>query len=105
MIIGEYAILEGAEAVVAAVDRRVYATLSPTGDALPPEAAAAQREAEGQLGVTLVGQPVLDVNREKLILEKLQKINSGPLSNEAIEIIFKKIIEESRNLESEIAKD
>jgi phosphomevalonate kinase len=71
MIIGEYAVLEGADAIVAAVDRRVTATLSATGDALPPEAAAAQREAERQLGVTL-GEPVaLDVSQLKTGGQKL----------------------------------
>jgi phosphomevalonate kinase len=51
MIAGEYAVLEGAEAVVAAVGRRAYARLgSGAQEALPPEAAAARAAAEHKLG-------------------------------------------------------
>jgi phosphomevalonate kinase len=51
MIAGEYAVLEGAEAVVAAVGRRAYARLgSGAQEVLPPEAAAARAAAERKLG-------------------------------------------------------
>jgi phosphomevalonate kinase len=51
MIAGEYAVLEGVEAVVAAVGRRAYATLGPgTQTALPPEVAATRAVAERLLG-------------------------------------------------------
>jgi mevalonate kinase len=52
MLAGEYAVLEGAEAVVVAVDRRAYAQLGPgSQDELPgKEAAAARAAAERHLG-------------------------------------------------------
>jgi phosphomevalonate kinase len=52
MISGEYAVLDGAEAIVAAVGRRAYVTLGGenTAGSVPPEAAAARAAAERRLG-------------------------------------------------------
>jgi phosphomevalonate kinase len=52
MVVGEYAVLRGARAVVAAVDRRAFvAWAGETGpNSLPPEVVAARREAEARLG-------------------------------------------------------
>lgn len=51
MVSGEYAVLEGALAVVASVDVRVFARwVKSTGIALPPEAAAARKLAEEAYG-------------------------------------------------------
>jgi phosphomevalonate kinase len=56
MIAGEYAVLEGAEAVVAAVDRRAFVTLAPAGSAesgtgsLPREMLATRRVVEARFG-------------------------------------------------------
>jgi len=58
MIAGEYAVLEGAEAVVAAVDRRAHVRLSPplpgapapAALALPPEVIATRAAVEARLG-------------------------------------------------------
>jgi len=63
MIAGEYAVLGGAEALVAAVDRRAYVRLG-AGEAdpasLPPEARAARAMAERRLGA-VEGSLTLDV--------------------------------------------
>jgi phosphomevalonate kinase len=66
MIAGEYAVLEGAEAVVAAVDRRVQLTLDPTrtreqAGEVPPEVAGARAVAERRLGA-VDGAMALDVS-------------------------------------------
>lgn len=51
MIAGEYAVLEGAEAVVAAVSRRAYAELKAASDERPsPEVVAARAAAERKTG-------------------------------------------------------
>jgi phosphomevalonate kinase len=60
MISGEYAVLEGAEAIVAAVDRRAYASLSPSAPPPAPEVLAAFREAQAR-GGPLQGGIALDV--------------------------------------------
>jgi len=50
LLCGEYAVLEGAPAIVAAVDRRVSVSWSEGASAMPPEAAATLRLAEAELG-------------------------------------------------------
>ena len=66
MISGEYAVLAGAEAVVAAVDRRAFASLRqggmPSGS---PEVQAAFRAAQAQVGA-VEGEVVLDVSSMRL---------------------------------------
>lgn len=64
MISGEYAVLDGAEAIVAAVDRRAFATLSvaqAAGPAPAPEVQAAFREAQALAG-RVSGHVALDVS-------------------------------------------
>lgn len=62
MIAGEYAVLEGAEAVVAAVDRRAYLSLqADEGPHVPDEARAARAAAEDRLGHKVSGEILLDV--------------------------------------------
>ncbi|MEY4581605.1 MAG: hypothetical protein RL701_6308, partial [Pseudomonadota bacterium] len=62
MVIGEYAVLEGAEAVVAAVDRRAYASLREASSReAPAEARAAFARVERSLG-SLGAEPTVDVS-------------------------------------------
>lgn len=48
------------------------------------------------------GLPVYVPDREQEIHQRIQALNPGPLSNEAIVRLFKEIIQESRNLEQEL---
>jgi len=50
------------------------------------------------------GLPIYDPDREKRILERVQRDNPGPLSNEAIVRLFERVIDESRSLERARAK-
>ncbi len=50
------------------------------------------------------GLPIYDPKREKLIFERMQKENSGPLDNAAIIRLFERVIDESRSLERVHAK-
>lgn len=43
--------------------------------------------------------PIYDPRREKLIFERVQLNNPGPLDNEAIVRLFERVIDESRRLE------
>ncbi len=43
--------------------------------------------------------PVYDPSREKLIFERMQQNNPGPLDNAAIIRLFERVIDESRSLE------
>jgi chorismate mutase len=43
--------------------------------------------------------PIYDPKREKLIFEKMQQDNPGPLDNAAIVRLFERVIDESRSLE------
>jgi phosphomevalonate kinase len=64
MISGEYAVLEGAEAIVAAVDRRAIARLGGGSSAIPapaPEVQAAFREAQARIG-RVEGEVTLDAS-------------------------------------------
>lgn len=73
MLSGEYAVLEGAEAVVAAVDRRVRVWLAPAAarsTSLSPEVAAARREAERRWGV-VSGELHVDVSATRHGTQKL----------------------------------
>lgn len=45
------------------------------------------------------GRPVQDLQRERAILERLTAYNQGPLSTQAIEDLFNRIMQEARNLE------
>ncbi len=48
--------------------------------------------------------PIYDPKREKLIFERMQKKNLGPLDNSAIIRLFERVIDESRSLERTHAK-
>jgi len=43
--------------------------------------------------------PIYDPKREKLIFERIQKANNGPLDNSAIIRLVERVIDESRSLE------
>ncbi|MEA3363057.1 MAG: chorismate mutase [Thermodesulfobacteriota bacterium] len=43
--------------------------------------------------------PIYDPKREKLIFERIQRENNGPLDNSAIIRLFERVIDESRSLE------
>lgn len=45
------------------------------------------------------GRPILDEKREKELLDSLKSHNRGPLGDEAVARIFRRIVEEARNLE------
>lgn len=62
MLVGEYAVLDGAEAIVTAVSRRAYLRdATQAGPELPPEVVAARAAAERALG-PVEGEVVLDVS-------------------------------------------
>lgn len=50
------------------------------------------------------GLPIYDPRREKLIFERMQEKNLGPLDNSAIIRLFERVIDESRSLERVHAK-
>jgi chorismate mutase/prephenate dehydratase len=45
------------------------------------------------------GKPVQDLERERAILNRLTAYNQGPLSTQAIEDLFTRIMQEARRLE------
>jgi chorismate mutase len=47
--------------------------------------------------------PFCDPERERLVLQRLQKINSGPLDERAVGKLFRRIIRESRRVQAGIA--
>ncbi len=47
------------------------------------------------------GQPVYAPDRETAVLNHIREINTGPLSNDAVQRIFRQIIDESLRLERE----
>ena len=51
------------------------------------------------------GIPIHSPEREKTIVKRMQKANPGPLRDDGILRIFERIIDESRKLEKDIAKD
>ncbi len=46
-----------------------------------------------------LNRPIYDPKREKLIFDRMTKINPGPLDNDAIVRLFERVIDESRSLE------
>ncbi|HKG80030.1 MAG TPA: chorismate mutase [Pyrinomonadaceae bacterium] len=44
--------------------------------------------------------PFCDPDRERTVLQRLQEINSGPLDEYAVRKVFRRIIRESRRVES-----
>jgi chorismate mutase-like protein len=51
------------------------------------------------------GQPMYAPERETAVLNQLKELNQGPLSDEAIQRIFRQIIDEALRLEQEHADD
>ena len=50
------------------------------------------------------GIPVYNPSREDNIFEHVQRINKGPLHNQAIKRLFERIIDETRRLEREVCE-
>ena len=50
------------------------------------------------------GLPYCDPDRERVILRTLQQANGGPLAQHAIVKVFRRIIRESRQAESQIVE-
>ncbi len=46
--------------------------------------------------------PVYDPERERQIFERLERLNQGPLPQQAVKRLFERIIDESRHLEKDI---
>jgi phosphomevalonate kinase len=88
MIAGEYVVLEGAEAVVAAVDRRAYAQLGPGEQGpLAPEAAATRAAAERELG-PVAGALTVDVTELRQEGQKLGLGSSAAAAAAVAGVVF-----------------
>lgn len=48
-----------------------------------------------------LGLPVYVPEREDEVIQNIQKMNSGPLSSEALKRLYERIIDETRRLEQE----
>ena len=44
--------------------------------------------------------PITDLDRERIVLQRLQELNSGPLDDRAVDKLFRRIILESKRIES-----
>jgi chorismate mutase len=44
--------------------------------------------------------PFADPDRERWVLQRLQEVNSGPLDDRAVDKLFRRIIRESKRIES-----
>ncbi|HEX6045355.1 MAG TPA: chorismate mutase [Pyrinomonadaceae bacterium] len=44
--------------------------------------------------------PISDPDRERVVLQRLQEMNSGPLDERAVDKLFRRIILESKRIES-----
>lgn len=44
--------------------------------------------------------PITDLERERVVLQRLQAINSGPLDDRAVDKLFRRIILESKRVET-----
>lgn len=51
------------------------------------------------------GQPVYQPEREREVLEAVQKANGGPLTDEQLKRLFERIVDEAREVEHEILKE
>jgi len=47
--------------------------------------------------------PFCDPDRERNVLQRLQEINSGPLDERAVDKVFRRIIRESRRVQSGVS--
>ncbi|MEE8201614.1 MAG: chorismate mutase [Candidatus Acidoferrales bacterium] len=50
------------------------------------------------------GQAVYQPEREREILERVQRMNGGPLGNDALKRLFERILDEARAVEQETYK-
>ncbi len=50
-------------------------------------------------------QPIYQPDREREVLNAVQKANSGPLTNEQLKRLFERIVDEAREVEHEILKE
>ena len=46
--------------------------------------------------------PFCDPDRERTVLQRLQEMNCGPLDQRAVDKLFRRIIRESRRVQSEV---
>jgi len=51
------------------------------------------------------GLPLYQPEREREILERVQKVNGGPLGNDALKRLFERILDEARVVEQDADKD
>ncbi|MFQ5770885.1 MAG: chorismate mutase [bacterium] len=49
--------------------------------------------------------PIHYPDRETLIIKRLVKVNSGPLSSDGVRRVFERIIDESRKVEKDVLKN
>jgi chorismate mutase len=49
----------------------------------------------------MLGRPIRDAERERALIQKLKDVNHGPMRDETIEEIFRRIISEAVYLEEE----
>ena len=47
------------------------------------------------------GQPIYSPEREREILEQVQRLNQGPLGNDALKRLFERILDEARVVEKQ----
>jgi len=88
LIAGEYAVLDGAEAIVAAVDRRAHVWLQPQeGAHVPAEAKAARHAAEQRLRA-VDGELALDVSTLRAEGKKLGLGSSAAAAAAAAGLVF-----------------
>ncbi len=52
-----------------------------------------------------VKQPVYQPEREREILARVQRMNGGPLGNEALKRLFERILDEARTVEQQTYKE
>ena len=48
--------------------------------------------------------PITDLERERVVLQRLQEINSGPLDDRAVDKLFRRIILESKRIETVVVE-
>jgi phosphomevalonate kinase len=88
MVSGEYAVLNGAPAVVAAVDRRAFASAQPAASDAPAEARAAYAQAERSLGVRSGHHVGVDVSKLRAEGSKLGLGSSAAAAAAAAGLAF-----------------
>lgn len=51
------------------------------------------------------GEPVYQPEREREVLERIQRLNNGPLSNAQLKRLFERIVDEAREVEHNVGDD